>query len=166
MATANGAFGVRDADDVAPLLALRIAQLHKRRLGRGPRHVRVHLFDDLLVAVLEGYAGPLELTLRDRGHGELLKAVRDAVHPAIEPELRAIVEGTLMRGVLACMTAADPDAEVATLTFALDSQSNDLRSRARNTRRDSEALMSDSRALRAQSDQALRRASEIIERSR
>jgi uncharacterized protein YbcI len=165
MATVNNASAERRADEIAPAIALRIAQLHKRRLGRGPRRVRVHLFDDLLVAVLEGYAGPLELTLRDQGRRELLRTMRDAVHPAIEPELRAIVEGTLMRSVTACMTATDPDADVATLTFTLDGQSEDLRARARQTRRDSEALQSDSRALRAQSEQALRRVSQIVERS-
>jgi uncharacterized protein YbcI len=152
------------AASAQPFLATRIASLHRRHFGRGPRGVRVHVFDDLLVAVLEGFATQLEATLSNHGRADLVVAGRSAALPALESELRALVEETLLRAVTAVMAGADPEADVATLIVALAPHDPGLQARLRKARRDSAVLQSDSRALRAQSEQALRHASEVIEK--
>jgi uncharacterized protein YbcI len=164
MATVSGHSAEQAGDEVVRALSAGIASLHRRSFGRGPRRVRLHVFGDVLVAVLEGFATQSELTLRDQGRGDLVVAGRAAALPAIEDELRALVESTLLRGVAACMVAADPGADVAALVVSLEPRDPDLRSRARRVRQDSEDLRDDTRALRAQARQALRHASEVIER--
>lgn len=164
MATAKQASATRHAGQAIPWLAEQIARVHDRHLGRAPRHVRLHLFDDLLVAVLKGCATPIETVLREQGRTALLAEIREATLPAIEHELRAAVESSLLRGVTACMSAVDTESDIVTLMFSLDEEDQDLRGRALRSRRHSDALQSDSRALRAQSEQALKHASEIIEK--
>jgi uncharacterized protein YbcI len=157
---ARAARARRPAQGLAPL-AHQIARIHRARYGKGPSRARAYAAGDVLTVVLEDCITAVEKAVHEAGRPELLAAIRDAVLPTIEPELRAAVESTLHRGVRAIMNAADPAAGAAALIFVLEEQPEQLRRRSERARVDSEAIRDASRAVRAQSEQAMRRASEL-----
>jgi uncharacterized protein YbcI len=74
-----------------------ISRFEQEYMGRGPKDIRAHLIDDLLVVRLRGVLTAAEQQLvrtlpADKGRG-LLKQVRTQLMETARPALEAMVEG-------------------------------------------------------------------------
>jgi uncharacterized protein YbcI len=97
-----------------------VVRVHKQLYGKGPTKARTHLWENLLVVVLEGGLLRSEQTLRDRGRAEAVIDTRFVMQAAIEPELRAAIESELRQRVGSFMNALDPHDELEVLLCTLE----------------------------------------------
>ncbi len=61
-------------------IARRVVQLQKQHVGRGPKQVRVHRFDELVVVLLRDVYTPLEHTLVSAGRTDIVFENRRHIH--------------------------------------------------------------------------------------
>jgi uncharacterized protein YbcI len=98
-----------------------IVQLHSQYFGKGPTHARTdRIGDDGLVCVLRDTLTSVELTLIDRGQGEQVLTLRRAFQDAMAPEFKRVVEEATGRKVLAFMSQAHLDPDIAAELFFLE----------------------------------------------
>jgi uncharacterized protein YbcI len=97
-----------------------VVRVYKRFCGKGPVRARSHLGDELLLVILEEGLTRSEQTLRDRGQAQMVVDARQRMRRAIEPELRAAIEGELHRSVRSVMSTLDPALELELLACVLD----------------------------------------------
>jgi uncharacterized protein YbcI len=96
-----------------------VVAIHKQFYGKGPTRARAHLWESVLIVVLEGGLMRSEQTLRDRGQAEAVMRARLALQGSIEQELRAAIEIELQRQVRSFMNAVDPHNELEVLICIL-----------------------------------------------
>ena len=111
--------------DRSPLAATTrgIVQLHAQYFGKGPTRARTDwIGDDGLVCVLRDTLTSVELTLMDRGQGAQVLTLRRAFQDAMAPEFIRVVEEATGRKVLAFMSQAHLDPDIATEIFFLEPQ--------------------------------------------
>jgi uncharacterized protein YbcI len=108
-----------------PILAevsRRLVQLHKESYGRGPTKARSFISEDVLVCMLEGGFLPVERTLRDHGHAELVTNSREAMQDVLREQFVTTIEEVTGRRVVAFMSATDEQNELSTEVFVLESE--------------------------------------------
>jgi uncharacterized protein YbcI len=93
-------------------IASAVVRIHKQFYGKGPTKARAHLWESILLVVLEGGLMRSEQTLRDRGRVQDVTRARLALQGSIERELRAAIESELQRQVRSFMNAVDPHNEL------------------------------------------------------
>ena len=109
----------------SPLAAVTrgIVQLHAQYFGKGPTRARTDwIGDDGLVCVLRDTLTSVELTLIDRGQGEQVLALRRAFQGAMAEEFKGVVEQATGRKVVAFLSQAHLDPDIATELFFLEAQ--------------------------------------------
>jgi uncharacterized protein YbcI len=97
-----------------------IVHLYHEDFGRGPTGAKTYVLDDLVICVLRDGLTPVERTLRDGGHGELVREVRLRFQDAVEAQLRGMVEELTRRKVTAFLSQANVDPELTIEVFFLD----------------------------------------------
>src|SRR5688572_23355933 len=97
-----------------------IVRLYSEDFGRGPTGAKTYVLDDVVICVLRDGLTPVERTLRDGGHGELVREVRLRFQDAFEKELRGVVEELTERKVTAFLSQANVDPELTIEVFFLD----------------------------------------------
>jgi uncharacterized protein YbcI len=97
-----------------------IVRLYSEDFGRGPTGAKTYVLDDVVICVLRDGLTPVERTLRDGGHGELVREVRLRFQDAVEKELRGVVEELTGRKVTAFLSQANVDPELTIEVFFLD----------------------------------------------
>jgi uncharacterized protein YbcI len=92
----------------------------KRLWGRGPQYVRL-LFagDDTVVLLLTGILTDAERTLLAVDRDSAVMSARAALHRALEPEVRVILETHLGRDTHAFVAGIDVDHDLASLVITL-----------------------------------------------
>lgn len=92
----------------------------KRLWGRGPQHVRL-LFasDDTVVLLLSGILTDAERTLLAADRDGAVTSARAALHQALEPEVRVILETNLGRETHAFVAGVDVDRDLVSLVLTL-----------------------------------------------
>ncbi|MGH2990510.1 MAG: DUF2294 domain-containing protein [Solirubrobacterales bacterium] len=90
--------------------------------GKGPTKAKVFIVDDTLVCILEGGFTPVERTLIEQGRGDTVHEVRLNFQKLMEPEFTRLVEETTGRSVIAFMTQAHHDPDLAVEVFVLDAE--------------------------------------------
>jgi uncharacterized protein YbcI len=88
--------------------------------GRGPSGAKTYVMDDLVICVLRDGLTAVERTLRDGGHGDLVREMRVKFQDAVEAELTGMVEELTGRKVTAFMSQANVDPELTIEVFFLD----------------------------------------------
>ena len=107
----------------SPLAAVTrgIVQLHAQYFGKGPTRARTDwIGDDGLVCVLRDTLTSVELTLIDRGQGEQVLALRRAFQGAMAEEFKGVVQEATGRRVVAFLSQAHLDPDIATELFFLE----------------------------------------------
>lgn len=109
------------AGDTDPLgvIARRIVQLQKKHLGRGPKRVRVHRHDDLVVVLLRDVYTPLEQTLVLAGRAESVFETRRQIHSVMNELYKPVVEEEIGRRVDAVMSVNHVAPDIAVKLFLL-----------------------------------------------
>ena len=73
-----------------------ITQFEREYLGRGPRHARTYLVEDMIVVRLQGILSPAELALSEEPGGiEMIKQMRSRLIESCADELVQLVAGTV-----------------------------------------------------------------------
>ena len=92
----------------------------KRLCGRGPEHTQVMFArEDTIVVLFDGVLTNAERTLLTVDcHGAVVSA-RAALHQALEPDIRAILERNIGRDVHAFLAAIDVDRDVGSFVITL-----------------------------------------------
>jgi uncharacterized protein YbcI len=107
----------------SPLAAVTrgIVQPHSQYFGKGPTRARTdRIGDDGLVCVLRDTLTSVEVTLTDRGRGAEVLTLRRAFQDAMASEFIRVVEEATDRKVLAFLSQAHLDPDIATEFFFLD----------------------------------------------
>jgi uncharacterized protein YbcI len=92
----------------------------KRLWGRGPRYVRLWFAgDDTVVLLLTGILTDAERSLLAVDRDSTVMSTRAALHRALEPEVRVILETTLGRETHAFVAGIDVDHDLASLVITL-----------------------------------------------
>ena len=92
----------------------------KRMWGRGPRDVQVLLADpDTVVVLLSGTLTNAERTLLGGERDSTVMSQRAALHEALEPEVRALVEVNLGRQTHAFMSGVDLQRDVTSFVVTM-----------------------------------------------
>jgi uncharacterized protein YbcI len=103
-----------------------IVQLQKRFFGKGPTKARTSWAgDDALICILGGGFTPVEQTLFEAGRAETVQEMRHAFQLAMEDRLREEIERIVGRRVVAFMSAAHQDPDVACEIFLLEPKPED-----------------------------------------
>jgi len=97
-----------------------IVRLYSEDFGRGPTGAKTYVLDDVVICVLRDGLTPVERTLRDGGHSELVREVRLRFQDAVEKELRGVVEELTERKVTAFLGQANVDPDLTIEVFFLD----------------------------------------------
>jgi uncharacterized protein YbcI len=112
----------------SPLAAVTrgVVRLHAEYFGKGPTRARTdRIGEDGLICVLRDTLTPVELTLIERGRGEQVLALRRSFQDAMAPEFRSVVEAAVGRRVVAFMSQAHLQPDIATEIFFLEPLSAD-----------------------------------------
>lgn len=92
----------------------------KRLWGRGPRDVQVLLADrDTVVVLLNGTLTNAERTLLGGERDSTVMSQRAALHEALEPEIRALMEVNLGRETHAFMSGVDLQRDVTSFVVTM-----------------------------------------------
>ena len=104
----------------SPTIRNKVRAVHKRLFGRGPKDVRLwFLQPDTIVMLLAGTLSPSERSLVHIGRHASVLAARNALHEALEPELRVILEQELHRKTKAFIAGIDLEHDVVSLVVTL-----------------------------------------------
>jgi uncharacterized protein YbcI len=92
----------------------------KRLWGRGPEYARVLRADkDTVVVLLSGVLTDAERTLLAARRDSTVVSARAALHEALEPEIRALVETHIGRETNAFISGIDVDRDIASVVVTL-----------------------------------------------
>jgi uncharacterized protein YbcI len=98
-----------------------IVALFREYYGRGPTSAKSYLLEDrYLVCVLKGTMTPVEETLVNNGHAELVRRVRLRFQEAMQESFVELVEQGLGRRVAAYHSQATFDPDIGFEFFALE----------------------------------------------
>lgn len=92
----------------------------KRLCGRGPKYARV-LFagDSTVVVLLSGILTEAERTLLAADRDRVVTSARAALHEALEPQIRAILETNTGRETQAFISGVDLSCDIASFVVTL-----------------------------------------------
>lgn len=92
----------------------------KRLWGRGPEYARVSFADEnTVVVLLTGVLTEAERTLIAADRDGAVVSARGALHEALEPEIRAILEKYVGRRTYAFISGIDVDRDTASFVVTL-----------------------------------------------
>jgi uncharacterized protein YbcI len=86
-------------DSVRDEIAREILRVHYEAYGDTPREAKVYVIDDIALVVIDAQPTISENTLIEAGHGETVRATREAFQDAIAPTFTAIIERATGRKV-------------------------------------------------------------------
>ena len=98
-----------------------VVHLHKEHVGQGPTKARTYICDDLVVCVLQGSFSAGERTLLEHGETAAVMSHRQALEAALRRPLIDTVEQLVGRTVIGLTSGVQPDAEMITEVFLLES---------------------------------------------
>jgi uncharacterized protein YbcI len=95
--------------------------MHKEHIGQGPTKARTYIGDDLVVCVLEGGFSRGERTLLEHGKTDTVIHQRQLLDAALRQPLIDTIERLVARRVVGCASGVEPDGEISTHVFLLES---------------------------------------------
>jgi uncharacterized protein YbcI len=86
-------------ESVRDEIAREILRVHIEAYGDTPREAKVYVIDDIALVVIDAEPTVSESTLIEAGHGDAVRATREAFQDAIAPTFTAIIERATGRRV-------------------------------------------------------------------
>jgi uncharacterized protein YbcI len=97
-----------------------IVGLYREHFGKGPTKAKTYALDDVVICVLRDGLTTVEKTLFDRGRADTVREVRSAFQDAVAERFTSAVESLTGRRVVAFMSQAHVDPDLAIEVFFLD----------------------------------------------
>ena len=97
-----------------------IVGLYREHFGKGPTKAKTYALDDVVICVLRDGLTTVEKTLFGRGRGDAVREMRSAFQDAVADRFTGAVEATTGRRVIAFMSQAHVDPDLAIEVFFLD----------------------------------------------
>lgn len=97
-----------------------LVQLRRRYYGKGPRQAKSYAINDTIVCILHGGFTDVERTLIDSGDAAAVYGVRRSFQVVMEDEFRGVVERLVGRSVIAYMSQAHTNPDIAVELFVLE----------------------------------------------
>jgi uncharacterized protein YbcI len=97
-----------------------LVRLYKEHYGLGPTRARSWFCGgEVIVCVMEEMLTTKEQTMREAGDAAGIHETRQTVQAVMEPEMSAVVEKALERGVEAVVGGLNVEVDIATYVFLL-----------------------------------------------
>lgn len=97
-----------------------IVALYREHFGKGPTAAKTYVLDDLVICVLRDGLTTVERTLFERGKGAVVREMRVAFQDAVADRFTTTIEQLTARRVIAFMSQAHVDPDLAIEVFCLD----------------------------------------------
>ena len=97
-----------------------IVALYREHFGRGPTAAKTYALDDVIVCVLRNGLTVIERTLFNGGKADTVRTMRAAFQDAVADRFTGAIEELTDRKVLAFMSQAHVDPDLAIEVFFLD----------------------------------------------
>jgi uncharacterized protein YbcI len=97
-----------------------IVGLYREHFGKGPTKAKTYVLDDLVICVLRDGLTKVERTLFAKGRADSVREMRAAFQEAVTDKFNSVVEDLTGRKVLAFMSQAHVDPDLAIEVFFLD----------------------------------------------
>lgn len=98
-----------------------MVRLYREYFGRGPTAAKTYALDDLVICVLRDGLTAAERTLFEHGRADAVREIRSAFQDAVAEEFKGVVEEMTNRRVIAFMSQAHVNPDLAIEVFFLDS---------------------------------------------
>jgi uncharacterized protein YbcI len=95
-------------------------RLYREHFGRGPTGAKTYALDEVVVCVLRDGLTTVEKTLFERGKGSIVREMRSAFQEAVAERFTSVVEELTGRRVVAFMSQAHVDPDLAVEIFFLE----------------------------------------------
>jgi uncharacterized protein YbcI len=97
-----------------------IVGLYREHFGKGPTKAKTYALDDVVICVLRDGLTTVEKTLFGRGRGDAVREMRSAFQDAVADRFTSAVESATGRRVVAFMSQAHINPDLAIEVFFLD----------------------------------------------
>jgi len=97
-----------------------MVRLYREHFGRGPTGAKTYALDEVVVCVLRDGLTTVEKTLFERGRADVVREMRSAFQEAVAERFTGAVEQLTGRRVVAFMSQAHVDPDLAVEIFFLD----------------------------------------------
>jgi uncharacterized protein YbcI len=116
----------RALGEIRAMISREIVRLQAEYYGKGPTKAKTHIFDDVVVVVLEETFTRAEKTLAERGEGEAIQHIRRRFQQQMAENFVSVVEQATGRKVRAFLSDTDIAEDVSVETFLLAGERTDL----------------------------------------
>jgi uncharacterized protein YbcI len=97
-----------------------IVGLYREHFGKGPTKAKTYVLDDLVICVLRDGLTTVERTLFAEGKADSVREMRTAFQDAVADKFKSVVEDLTGRRVIAFMSQAHVNPDLAIEVFFLD----------------------------------------------
>lgn len=97
-----------------------MVRLYREHFGKGPTAAKTYVLDDLLICVLRDGLTTVEKTLFEQGRGDAVREMRAAFQDAVADRFTSKIEALTGRRVVAFMSQAHVEPDLAIEVFFLD----------------------------------------------
>jgi uncharacterized protein YbcI len=98
-----------------------IVRLYREHFGKGPTKAKTYALDDVVICVLRDGLTTVERTLFAQGRGDAVREMRSAFQDAVADRFTSAVEEATGHRVIAFMSQAHINPDLAIEVFFLDS---------------------------------------------
>jgi uncharacterized protein YbcI len=112
--------GRRPSGEVLAGISSGIVGLYREHFGKGPTKAKTYALDDIVVCVLRDGLTRVERTLFAEGRADSVREMRAAFQDAVADKFKAVVEELTGREVIAFMSQAHVNPDLAIEVFFLD----------------------------------------------
>jgi uncharacterized protein YbcI len=116
----RGARGGRPSGQVLAGISSGIVGLYREHFGKGPTKAKTYALDDIVVCVLRDGLTRVERTLFAEGRADSVREMRAAFQDAVADKFKAVVEELTGREVIAFMSQAHVNPDLAIEVFFLE----------------------------------------------
>jgi uncharacterized protein YbcI len=110
----------RPSGEVLAGISSGIVGLYREHFGKGPTKAKTYVLDDLVICVLRDGLTTVERTLFAKGKADSVREMRTAFQDAVADKFNAVVEDLTGRRVVAFMSQAHVNPDLAIEVFFLD----------------------------------------------
>jgi uncharacterized protein YbcI len=111
---------VEPSGEMLSQISTAIVGLYHDHFGKGPTAAKTYVLDDLVICVLRDGLTTIEKTLFERGKGDTVREMRSAFQDAVADRFTSAVEEVTRRRVVAFMSQAHINPDLAIEVFFLD----------------------------------------------
>ena len=110
----------RPSGETLAKISSSVVRLYREHVGKGPTKAKTYALDDLVICVLRDGITPVEKTLFEQGRAPTVREMRSAFLDTVAQDFTDVIEECTTRQVVAFLTQANANPDVAVQVFFLD----------------------------------------------